>query len=323
MSRLRVSILMATVVAITALIAMAATAQAEIGAKTVRYGPFTIPAGGGDPHDHMTMGHISNQLTIDVPKPCAGCSVLAFEPDLTYPDGAVANWNTGAVLHHTVIAATGRGHTDTTCPSGFGGIPAERIFASGNERTVISAVGTGYGLPVGRRDNWHMVVDLMNYFPAAQTVYVEVRYVYATGRDARAQKPLTPLWLDIDNCADSAYPVPEGPSEATWDWMSTISGDLILAGGHQHDHAAGVELRNETLGAGLCTSLPAFGESPEYIDTTGRAHLSSMSTCAAAPAGTIAEGDLLRLYSRYNVPAGHGMIHDVMGIMLGYAHETR
>ena len=46
---------------------------------------------------------------------------------------------------------------------------------------------------------------------------------------------VTPLWLDIDGCGDSEYPIGAGYSDTTADWTSTISGRMIAANGHLHD----------------------------------------------------------------------------------------
>src|SRR4029453_15895066 len=54
-------------------------AQPAPPTKTVRYGPFTIPAGTAtDP------GMIHNKLLLGVARPCVDCHITPFTPDLVY-----------------------------------------------------------------------------------------------------------------------------------------------------------------------------------------------------------------------------------------------
>ena len=59
-----------------ALFAVPATANATITSKTIDYGPYTIPAGNGDPHDHENAGMITNQIVTNIAKPCTGCTII-------------------------------------------------------------------------------------------------------------------------------------------------------------------------------------------------------------------------------------------------------
>jgi len=47
---------LALLVCALAVLAVPATAGATISTKTIDYGPYTIPAGNGDPHDHENAG---------------------------------------------------------------------------------------------------------------------------------------------------------------------------------------------------------------------------------------------------------------------------
>src|SRR5215207_11762453 len=114
---------------ITALLAWSPVASA--GQTTVRYGPYTIPAGTmTDP------GMVHNKLQFAVSRPCSDCFITKFKPDLVYADGSKATMDQGPMLHHAVWTSQWR--SDATCGSSWLGLAGERFFASGNERTAIS-----------------------------------------------------------------------------------------------------------------------------------------------------------------------------------------
>ena len=301
-----------------ALLVPAAPAAAATETRTITYGSFTVPAGGGDPHNHDTMGHLNKVQ--DVEKPCSGCTITSITPSLVHADGSPANWDTGATLHHALFIARGNGKTDTTCGSTFGG---ERFYATGNERKPFDVRGLPYGYKVAaKNERWKLNIDLMNWATTAQDVRLQITYTYATGGDSTALKPLTPVWLGHNNCGNSEYEVPNGESDTHLDWTSTVTGNIIRTSGHVHDHGIGTQLTNESLGGALiCESLASYG-GPGYESPDGRKHVSAMGICSGDPLATVNRGQVLRLHSLYNVPATHHPVHDAMGIMTSYVHKT-
>lgn len=310
---------LALLVCAIAVFAVPATANATITTKTIDYGPWTIPAGSGDPHDHMSMGMIENKIVSNIAKPCTGCTIIGVTPDLVYSDGTRANIDTGPMLHHAMFAAQSSGKSDVTCGSSGPGLLGERFFASGNERTAVDLTSLPYGYRVNSSETWNMIVDLANWETVEKTVKVRVTWKYATGTDATSRSPLRPVWLDEDGCSmDSLISVPEGLSDTHYDWKATIGGKLIAAAGHIHDHGVNIELTDKTAGeALLCNSVAGYG-GPGYETPDGRKHVSSMSTCIGNPVATITKGNTLRLHAIYNVPAGHMAVDDAMGIMIAY-----
>lgn len=274
------------------------------GSQQVRYGPFTIPAS-SMPGDHETAAHL-NRLFTGVQKPCTNCSITSFAPKVTYADRSEANWNTDVMLHHAVWSSSAR--SDLTCP----GLP-ERFFASGNERTPI-LMPAGYGYRVDSGDNWNLLVDLMNMSGEPQTVYIDVVFGFGSATD----QSVTPVWLDIDNCSDSEYTIPAGPSDTHRDFRAPWDGKIVSMGGHLHDGGVFTETTNETTGQSICKSTAGYGTKPAY-----QGHIESMTLCVGdqtgVPIGTFANNDLLRLHSVYDSPTTQ---NDVMGIMLGYAVRT-
>lgn len=299
-----------TVLVLSAVVAIqtsspVAEASHQVSTTTVRYGPYTIPAAsGGQP------GMLENRLNLWVSKPCSNCTITSMDPNLVYTDGSTANVNTGAMLHHMVLASQFR--SDPTCSGDWLGLAGERFFASGNERTTIE-FPAGYGYRVNWWDQWNLIYDLMNMTPQEKTVYVEMTFTHQSG--SGGLEPVRPVWLDVDQCGDSEYSIPAGPSDTHWDWNVNVPGRIVAIGGHVHDEGVRIEATNESTGQSICDSVAAYGETPEYIDMMGRARLSSMSRCIADPVATVASGDTVRVHSVYDASQPHD---DVMGIMIGY-----
>jgi hypothetical protein len=306
-----------------AMAVFASAANATITTKTIEYGPYTIPAGSGDPHDHDSMGELANVIVQNVAKPCTGCTLIGATPDLVYTDGTRATISNGPMLHHAMFTAQSKGKSDVTCAGKGPGLLGERFFASGDERTPLDLESLPYGYKINSSETWNMVYDLMNWETVSKTVKIKVAWKYATGSDATSRAPLRPVWLDQAQCSlDSLITVPEGFSDFHYDWKATFSGKLIAAAGHIHDHGVNDELTNESTGGTLlCNSVAGYG-GPGYETPDGRKHISSMSTCTGNPIATISKNQTLRLHTIYNVPAGHGAIDNAMGIMIAYINPT-
>ena len=328
---------------------------------TVRWGPYTVPANSQQSNFVTTdncygLGGILLQLiggatciNRTVPKPCSGtCYIGAIIPNLVYADGSAANMDTGAMLHHMVLLSRARG--DLSCPKNLFGGPVqqvgallggnERLFASGNERTVMDLTGSNYGYRVNSSDKWYLITDLMNMMPEDQTVYLEFTFKWTTG----GVTPVRPLWLDIDNCQDSEMSMNAGYSDTHKDWKSTISGTIVFLGGHGHGEAISTSAQNLSTGAYYCTSVAGYNEmsmerpgpgagtaghpadevvhmddDPIYMDprTMGGMmamdNVESQTTCT--PNMTITSGQKIRIHQQYNQMESDP---DNMGIMIGY-----
>jgi hypothetical protein len=278
-------------------------AQAATSTKTVRYGPFTIPAA-----TDTTPGMIHNKLMFGVTRPCVDCHITAFKPDLVYADGTKATMDSGPMLHHMVLTSQWR--RDATCGGSWLGLAGERLFASGNERTAIK-FPDGYGYRVRYYDSWNLLVDLMNHASSSKTVYVQVTYTIRPSWES--VQPLKPVWLDIDQCGDSEYSIPAGYSDTHWDWTVNVPGKVVAMIGHVHGHGVAVEATNESRGgASICRSVAT-------LDPADVHSVLAMSTCTGDPLARVRQGDIVRLHSEYN--SSHAA-DDVMGIMLGYINPS-
>jgi stress up-regulated protein Nod 19 len=303
--------------------AFAPAASATITTTTIDYGPYTIPAGNGDPHDHDNMGHLENTIVTNVAKPCTGCTLIGVTPDLVYTDGKKATISEGPMLHHAMFAAQSSGKSDVTCAGKGPGLLGERFFAAGDERTGVDLTSLPYGYKINSSETWNMVYDLMNWATTSKAVKIRMTYKYGTGSDHTGRAPLRPVWLDQAQCTlDSLISVPIGFSDTHYDWKATFSGKLIAAAGHIHDHGINDELTNQSTGGTLlCNSVAGYG-GPGYETPDGRKHISSMSTCTGNPIATISKKQTLRLHTIYNVPEGHEEIDDAMGIMIAYINPS-
>ncbi len=327
---------------------------------TVRWGPYTLAAGSEQENFVTTdncysLGGILLQLlggatciNRSVPLPCTNCYIGAIIPNLVYQDGSTANFDTGVMLHHMVLLS--RARSDLSCPSNLFGGPIqqlgallggnERIFAAGNERTVMDLTDRNYGYRVGSSDKWYLITDLMNMSTRSQTVYLEFTFKWATS----GVTPVRPLWLDIDNCNDSELAMPAGYTDAHKDWRSTISGTIVGMGGHVHGEGISISVQNRSTGAYYCTSVAGYHEmsmerpgpgagtpghptdhivhmddDPIYQDprTAGgkMAHdvVESMTTCE--PDMPISKGQYLRVHAQYNQMESDP---DNMGIVVAF-----
>ncbi|MGH3912443.1 MAG: hypothetical protein ACRDTC_03375 [Pseudonocardiaceae bacterium] len=287
-----------------------ADAAAEVHTTTVRYGPLPLPPylGGGGGHS----GHGGQMMTYAAPTydmPCRDCYITGIQPDLVYADGTQANHHTGAMLHHVVVFDPSK--SDSTCGrQGVGLLTGQRIFAAGNERTG-AHLPAGYGYHLGAKP-LGAVAELMNMSAQPQRVYVTMTISWVDAANAQL-KELTPLWLDIDNCGDSQYTIPAGPSHTTSTWTSTLTGDIVAAGGHVHDQGVSITLSNTTRNETICESVAGYATGSHH-----EGHVQSMSTCVGDPIATVRKGEDLTIDSYYHA---HEPDDTVMGIMLVYVHE--
>jgi hypothetical protein len=269
------------------------------------YGPFVLPA-----VDRGGQAHYNQVLPVIAP-PCVNCMVTAMIPDLVYADGSSANLNTGPMLHHTVLFNPLR--SDPTCGRGDGavGFIGHRVFASGNERTAM-IMPKGYAI---KNDSpwWAGIFEIMNHAPIEKAVFFKLTVRHLPMNDPSV-KPVTPIWMDVDNCGDSQFGVPKGESVTKWRWKSNLTGRIVGAGGHVHDGGISITLSNQTRGARMCTSHAGYGTKPEFMGAVER-----MSICVHDRIGVVKAGEYLQLDTYYNALRPSG---DVMGIMMAYVYET-
>jgi hypothetical protein len=173
------------------------------------------------------------------------------------------------------------------------GIPSntERIFASGNERTLIdyNPGPTGSGYHLNANDKFAYLVDLMNMNMDERVVYVTMTYDYVEGPLPQGWSDVKMVWLDAFQCGTSEVAPPKQTGSFTISsrpWTPNIEGTLLGAMGHVHDGGVLVTI-SAIPGQAMCKQEVKYGESPAF-KFTGTAmvndkpavdHISSMGTC--------------------------------------------
>jgi hypothetical protein len=282
------------------------SSPAGVTKTVVRYSPLTLnPMSMAMPMSSSMfnmMGGMQDYFLHGVQKPCSSCYVVGMVPNLVYPNGKIANYNTGAMLHHFVLFNSSE--HDVTCPTW-----PQRFFASGNERTPM-VLPAGYGYPVVAGANWNMLVELMNM--SMKTQHLQVQITFYTMPTSAHLHAVTPMWLDENECGNSEYSIPAGHSDKVWNYKvpATIAGDIVATSGHVHDYGTHISVTDTTSGKLICSSRAGYGEIAAYDK-----NIDHMSGCTGDPLAVIHAGDTLRLDSYYNSPIAE---KGVMGIMIAY-----
>lgn len=268
-----------------------------------------------------------------------------------YPNGTYANANTGMWLHHTVLETLGK--SDAVCGNTTRG---ERFFASGNERSIVDICANGSvltlsgvknmrqklkvnstdqaGYYIGPKDEFGMLVELMNEIEEPRPVVVTITYEYIPNPPQSFSR-VTPVWLDIGNCTDSDMPA---FNDTTFQysmnppWKANFAGRVTFTGGHLHDGGTHLTIlqNNNTI----CDSVASYGLTPGYIEPAGSMNMSgmnmgmsmmdisNMSSCENT--GVVNVGDEFSVTAYYNTSEyapmlnSDGTLAPIMGIALIY-----
>src|SRR6476660_5235302 len=239
-----------------ALAALAVAATSALAQTPLPETGSAAPLGSDVQHLHYKYGpiHVSpgqNLILIGpvtIEKPAYDGFVTRIKPNLVRADGSVPPVDQ-IHLHHGVFLNLSR--RDATYP----GSPGERFFATGEEKTIFQ-MPPGYGYFSRGSDVWAVNHMIHNQTPVADDVFItyDIDFVPADSPLGRTMKPVTPIWLDVQN--GSAYPVfdvhrgaggPDGrwtypddarPSpyktRALNTWTADRSGTIVAAAGHVH-----------------------------------------------------------------------------------------
>ncbi|KAK3626378.1 hypothetical protein LTR56_019853 [Elasticomyces elasticus] len=265
-----------------------------------------------------------SQFQSAIAPPCVDCTITFMQAGLEYLDGTTADATTDMWMHHVVLL--NRGRKDSVCAA----MPAQRFFASGNERTAVdltstfSALGTQHlGYPVAENDTFVVSGELMNMLDTSQEVVFFMVWEFLPTPPTYF-KPAVPFWLDVGGCGDSDVPAKPGKQ---FEYVSPVliassHWDIAFIGGHLHDGGTHLDvIRNEEI---VCTTEALYG-------TSGLAtgHIARMQTCLIA--GSTLPGDQFYIKAYYDTKAHTPMatanndtLEPVMGIALAYlvASET-
>jgi hypothetical protein len=263
--------------------------------------------------------------------PCTDCTLLYATGGLEYPDGRVANTDTGAWLHHIVGFNTGPGRSAAACHS----MPMDPFWSSGNERetkvytSTNGAIKSGYYIKP--TDKFMLYSELMNMDPVEKHVYITGDFEYLPGRQ-KDYMDTKAIWLQLGQCGEDIQDltkagIPGKPlnnkafTEASPPWTSQYDGQMLYVSGHLHD--GGTHLEVIENGKTLCDSQMKYGETPAFHGPATElmgpmVHISSISNCTDM--GKISKGDKFHIKANYDFTKHPGMknskgeLDEIMGI---------
>ena len=164
---------------------------------------------------------------------------------------------------------------------------------------------------------------LMNHRKVVDTAYIQYRVTY----DTAPMTPVTPYWLDIENCkADPVFDIPGGKKKGATTRRSSVwnvpeSGRIVAGGGHVHGGAKQLDLKRTAPDCTLYSSKPTWGSAkhPFYnvkpvLHEPGPINMSGFTSGAGMP---VRQGERLRLDADYDgelhAHPRHGHLHPVPG----------
>ncbi|TID20324.1 hypothetical protein E2P81_ATG07626 [Venturia nashicola] len=220
----------------------------------IRYGPYTVPApmvAGGE-------GMVWNSPNPSIEKPCTGkCTIVGMNAGLEFGDGTDANTDQKMWLHHMVLFNIGSNAWDATCTVFglphmiVGSLPAtsERIFSSGNERTMIpfnhpETKKKTAGYPIFPSDRFGLIADLMNMNPQSKQVWMTMYYDFVEDHPAGWDE-VKPVWFDVAQCGTSEVGGGQAGANfkiASGSWTASFDGEVMGVGGHIHDGGINLEV---------------------------------------------------------------------------------
>lgn len=263
---------------------------------TLREGPLNLPAHSA--HD-KTPQPVDQTWTV----PFDGW-LLGFTPKMMDSAGAAVP---GKLLHHTAFWNTNR--PDFLCRN-----KEEHIFGAGSEMNVWPAV-PGFGYHVHKGD--YIRIETMVYNPTGQDfsgvwLQVEIQYLpQPAGAEKAAIRDIYPAWIDVQECGNSGYTLLAGKSSKTGVITVPYSGALLGVGGHVHDYAANLTLREAASGK-VIASLDA------KTDEKGALLSLPVTTFYETGGYALKAGEKLEVTTSYNNPADSEIPDGAMGIVVGY-----
>ncbi len=229
---------------------------------------------------------------------CTNCTILTGEADLHFLNGTRATIASGIYNHHLlIIDQTKRllpwylcsGQTDlgTSKSTGFlitGVAEATHHFSIPN-----APFASGYLIPPAPPHSFQLNAELINYRPAAQSVYVTAETEYLAGVPPGALDACTSL-LSITGCTKPNFLIPA--AAARWRAASPPvrmprAGYILPGEGHVHDGGERIDLR--VNGRTACSSRAVYG------GEGSQARLSDGSTWETIGRMTPCEGPPLRV----------------------------
>jgi Stress up-regulated Nod 19 len=248
-----------------------------------------------------------------------------------------------------VMLTIGPGRRDLTCAQNGFSLPhmivgsspsgSERVFSSGNERTVAILPNWGInnvGYKVKTTDQFALIVDLMNDTMEDQVVYLTLTYDIMP-ENTPGMSNMKPVWFDIAQCLTSDYPPlkQDGSFQITAPtWIADFDGEILGLAGHLHDGGQNVTVYAD--GELACTSAATYGGNPEFLSIhehpkgSATEHISKMDLCIndSLHVKELKKGQSWVLKADYDYSKNKGDLMDtgkqepIMGIAIMYVKEN-
>jgi hypothetical protein len=288
----------------------------------VTYGTYSLPAfnappahGGMGGMDMGGMEHEGGMKDVSnnkAPKPCSDCTLKYAKASLNYPDGSIANIDTGAWLHHLTMSVVGPGREDVACPGGTKRIPKnmERMLAIHNDRneTFFGNTATDeMGFYLADSDSMDLELMLKNEVNTQKDLVFSIEWEFVPGKQP-GWGEVRGIWMDAAPCSAMMSDIspPNGKTQFTLtgpSWTSSINGKLLNTVGHMHD--GGLEVQILRNNAAVCSSRASY-DAAGYVPSekalkdgaAKMSHISSYSPCISI--GELKKGDQLALSASYN-----------------------
>lgn len=243
----------ALLVAFTSILLLPQTASALLPTQSVKYldngverityriGPLTVTPG---------QNRISFKPLTGEEKPAEDGWLVRLKPDMVEEDGSIP-LSSKVMFHHGVWLNFSRSDATAGGP--------ERFYATGEEKTI-TQFPAGYGYEYKASDTWWLNHMIHNLTPEPMTLYAQytVDFIPADSPAAAGIKPVTPIWMDVDNGQrypvfdvwrdsggkdgkftypdDAKNPYPDGNIQNEW----TVDRDGVLVATAGHVHTGGL-----------------------------------------------------------------------------------
>jgi len=272
-------------------------ADAQTHTITLRIGPMDLPAY----TSHLKMPQPPD-LTWTIAN---GGWLLSYHAKLVDASGGAVP---GLLLHHTAFWNENR--SDFLCPN-----KDEHIFGAGGELTDWAPV-PGFGYRVEKGDRVRIETMIHNPTPTAyQRAYLEVAIPYGDDGSPAPLKNLYPAWMDVGGCGKSGYNLAAGPSKKVGTVPVKYDGVLLGVGGHMHDYAKELVLKDSRSKEPVVTLAAKTDEHGQLIGMPVELFYPKYPRTGGYP---LQVGDKLTITATYNNTSGKLLRDGAMGIVVGY-----
>lgn len=188
---------------------------------------------------------------------------------------------------------------------------SQRLMAAGSETGAKTVPGDLIGVPVRRGER--VVVAVMLHNPTQTThhdVRLQLRLEYRNASMGAPTYSVFPFQIDVAFPAgDKSVDLPPGPASFSWEGRPAVPGEILVIGGHLHDHATGITLSDVTTGELLWTGDPQYKDGA-LVGVTMDV-LDDESAIVLDPKHTY------RVTARYDNPMPDTLVDGGMGVIAG------